>query len=76
MTYRSHFKKYKVSSAIILFIILFSIIQIFKPGFLYNPDGSLREFGLGYRNKTIFPVWLLALVLAIMSYYFVFCYLS
>ena len=73
---KSIFKKHKVTVSIILFIMLFSIIQMFKPAFLYKQNGTLREFGLGYRNKTIFPVWLLALFLAIMSYYFVFCYLA
>ena len=55
-------------SSIILFIIIFSIIQIIKPTFLYNKDGSLREFGIGYKNKTIFPVWLLSIVLGILCY--------
>ena len=39
----------------ILFVIIFSIIQLSKPMFLYNTDGSIREFGVGYRNKTIMP---------------------
>jgi len=52
----------------ILFIILFIIIQITKPNFLYNKDGSLREFGIGYKNKTIFPIWLLSIILGILCY--------
>lgn len=55
-------------SSIILFIVIFSIIQIIKPAFLYNKDGSLREFGIGYKNKTIFPLWLLSIVLGILCY--------
>uniref|UniRef100_A0A6C0LMA4 Uncharacterized protein n=1 Tax=viral metagenome TaxID=1070528 RepID=A0A6C0LMA4_9ZZZZ len=55
-------------SSIVLFIVIFSIIQIMKPTFLYNNDGSLREFGIGYKNKTIFPVWLLSIVLGILCY--------
>ena len=55
-------------SSIVLFIVIFSIIQIIKPTFLYNKDGSLREFGIGYKNKTIFPVWLLSIVLGILCY--------
>lgn len=38
------------------------------PAFLYNNDGSLKQFGVGYKNKTILPVWLLAIVLGILSY--------
>ena len=39
-----------------------------KPVCFYNKDGSVREFGIGYRNKTIFPIWLLSLSLGILSY--------
>ncbi len=41
---------------------------MYKPAFLYNTDGSLREFGVGYRNKTILPMWLLSIVLGILIY--------
>ncbi len=54
--------------SIIIFVILFATIQIYKPAFLYNTDGSLREFGVGYRNKTILPMWLLSIVLGILIY--------
>jgi hypothetical protein len=54
--------------SILLFLIIFGIIQAMTPSFLYNSDGSLREFGVGYKNKTILPVWLLAIVLGILSY--------
>lgn len=54
--------------SIAIFLIIFSFIQIMQPAFLYNNDGSLREFGVGYKNKTILPVWLLAIVLGILTY--------
>jgi hypothetical protein len=54
--------------SVILFIILFIIIQIVKPSFLYKSDGSIREFGVGYKNKTILPIWLLSIILGILSY--------
>lgn len=62
--------------SIILFIIIFGVIQMMKPSFLYNPDGSLREFGIGYKNKTILPVWLLSIVLGILSYVLVLFYIT
>jgi len=62
-------------SAIIIFLITFGIIQVIKPSFLYNQDGSIREFGIGYKNKTILPVWLLSIILGILSYLFVMYYL-
>jgi hypothetical protein len=63
-------------AAILLFLIVFSIIQITKPPFLYNMDGSIKEFGVGYKNKTILPIWLLSILLGILSYVFVLYYLS
>jgi hypothetical protein len=46
-----------------------------KPEFLYNKNGSIREFGVGYKNKTILPVWLFSILLGILSYLFVLYYL-
>ena len=63
------------SFAIVLFLILFVGIQMIKPGFLYNHDGSLRQFGVGFNRKTVIPAWLLAIVLAILSYVIVLYYI-
>jgi hypothetical protein len=62
--------------SIILFLIMFGAIQMMKPAFLYNKDGSIREFGVGYKNKTILPIWLLSLILGILSYLFVMYYVA
>jgi hypothetical protein len=74
--YREFIRNNQTLVAIILFVIVFGIIQIIKPGFLYNRDGSVKEFGIGYKNKTIFPIWLLSLVLGILCYLFVLYYIS
>ena len=47
-----------------------------KPACFYNRDGSIREFGIGYRNKTILPIWLLSLVLGILCYLAVLYYVN
>jgi len=61
-------EKNQVFVSIILFVVLFSIVHVSKPALIYNKNGSFREFGVGYRNKTIFPVWVFAIVLGIISY--------
>jgi len=61
-------KKYQTLMSIILFLIIYFIIQYDKPLFIYNSDGTLRQFGVGYKKKTILPIWLLAILLAIISY--------
>jgi len=63
-----YIRKPTLSVSIFLFIIIFGIIQMLKPTCFYNKDGSIREFGIGYRNKTIFPIWLLSLTLGILCY--------
>jgi len=62
--------------AIILFVVIFSIIQFMKPAFLFKSDGSLRVFGIGYKNKTILPIWLFSIILGILSYLAVMCYMT
>ena len=62
--------------AVILFVIIFGIIQMMKPACFYNRDGSIREFGIGYKNKTILPIWLLSLVLGILCYLAVLYYIN
>jgi len=54
--------------AIILFIIGFAMIHLWKPAIIYQPDGSLRPFGVGYRKRTVVPLWLVVFLLAIFSY--------
>jgi hypothetical protein len=58
----------KAGSAILLFLFIFMLVHTMKPVFLYNKDGSLREFGVGYKNKTFLPLWLFSIVLGILSY--------
>ncbi len=62
--------------SILIFVIIFISVQMIKPKFLYNRDGSVREFGIGYKNKTIMPIWLFSLILGIMSYLVVLYYLA
>ena len=73
---RNYIKENITLVAIILFIIIFGTIQLMKPACFYNKDGSIREFGIGYRNKTILPIWLLSLILGILCYLAVMYYVS
>tara|TARA_B100000035_G_C20977616_1_gene543909 strand:- start:736 stop:981 length:246 start_codon:yes stop_codon:yes gene_type:complete len=69
-------RKNKTTSAIIIFIVLFVVIQRFKPSIIYEHDGSLRQFGLGNNKKTVIPIWLVSIILGILSYLFVLMFLS
>ena len=69
-------KKHPTSSAIVLFVAVILLIQQFQPAFLCNQNGSYKSFGLGYRNKTVVPMWLVAILVAILSYTAVLYYLG
>jgi hypothetical protein len=62
--------------SIVLFIVIFGGIQYMKPACFYNTDGSIREFGIGYKNKTILPIWMLSLLLGILCYLAVMYYVT
>jgi hypothetical protein len=61
---------HKINFAILLFLILFGLTHYLKPGFIYNKEGGFRPFGLGYRHKTVIPIWLIVIVMAYLSYLF------
>jgi len=63
-------------ASVLIFLVFVIIIDFIKPGFIYNKDGSFREFGMGYKKKTIIPIWLVCIIVAIMSYYSVLYYLA
>jgi hypothetical protein len=66
----------KVLASILLFMIVYILIQNIKPSLMYKSDGTLRDFGVGYKNKTIIPIWLFSILLGILSYLSVMYYLA
>ena len=61
-------KQHLTTFSILVFLAVFVAVQSFKPRFMYNEDGSLRQFGIGFQRKTVVPAWLVAIILAILSY--------
>jgi len=59
---------YKVPFAILLFLCLFGTVHLWKPAFAYQDNGAYRPFGIGYKYKTVIPIWIIAIILAIFSY--------
>ena len=62
--------------SILLFVILFTIVIYIKPSVVFKDNGTIREFGIGYKSKTILPIWLVSIILAFLSYLFVLYYLA
>jgi hypothetical protein len=65
-------RKNKLTIAILIFLVIFSILHYLKPSIAYTDDGGFRQFGVGYRNKTVIPIWVISIILAIFSYLIVF----
>lgn len=74
--YRNLIRQNVTFVSIFLFLVIFGIVQRLKPAFLYNKDGSVREFGIGYRNKTILPIWLFSILLGILCYLFILYFIT
>ena len=70
-----YFRKYKVQSAIILFTISYVLVMMMQPRFCFDNEGNVLQFGLNYKNKTIVPIWLVSILLAIFSYFMIYYYL-
>lgn len=67
--------KNKINISVLLFIVLFSILHYIKPSLIYTKKGAFRDFGVGYKNKTVLPIWIFAIILAIISYLIVSYYI-
>lgn len=74
--FRSYIRNNITTVSISIFLTVYMLINYYKPSLLYNRDGSLRQFGLNNSKKTVFPAWLLALLISILSYVFVLYYLA
>tara|TARA_B100000073_G_C23366510_1_gene425075 strand:- start:147 stop:401 length:255 start_codon:yes stop_codon:yes gene_type:complete len=61
-------KRHKLSIVIIVFMMCFYFVNNLKPSMFYNDDGSLKQFGLGYKHKTVVPLWLFSILLAIVCF--------
>ena len=73
---KAFINKHITSLSIVLFLVIYIVINLLKPNFLYNKDGSLREFGVGFKRKTVIPVWILSIFLSILSYFILMYYSS
>lgn len=51
-----------------IFVVVYSILMVMKPALMFYEDGTIREFGVGYKNKTVFPVWMVAILLGAWCY--------
>ena len=73
---RAFIRNHLTTFAILIYLFVFALCVWAKPPFLYQKDGSLRQFGVGYQSKTVVPIWFLAMAIGILSYFAVLYYLA
>jgi len=74
--YRNFARRNITSIAIVIFAITYGLIILSKTSLIYNKDGTLKQFGIGYSTRSILPAWVVVIVLAILSYLCVLYYVS
>jgi hypothetical protein len=57
----------------LLYLAAIAVILLVKPAFMFRPDGSWKEFGIGRNPKhyTPLPLWLYSILTALVSYFIV-----
>jgi len=61
-------RKNRLGASVFLYLALMYILHTIKPAIIYNEHGGFRPFGLGYRHKTVVPIWVVSIILAIFCY--------
>lgn len=68
MMIKPYLRQNKTAVAVLLFLAIFTAVHYIKPIMFYTEDGGFRQFGVGYRKKTVMPIWIFAILLAILCY--------
>ena len=57
----------------VLYLIAIAVVLVLKPAFMFRPNGTWKEFGIGRdsKNYTPMPLWIYAIVSALVSYFVV-----
>ena len=64
------FDAHRLILILMVYLIGYGFILWLKPSILFDPSKTnLRPFGVGYKQSTILPLWLLSILLAIISYF-------
>lgn len=58
----------RIQISVLIYFISITTLLYMKSSIFYNKKNELKPFGTG-KDKTIFPLWLAILLLAILSYY-------
>jgi hypothetical protein len=71
MNFKGFIQYHKLTVAIFIYLTIFFALHQIKPSFAYDENGAFRDFGVGYKHKTVIPIWLISIFLSILTYTFV-----
>jgi hypothetical protein len=54
--------------AIVVYLVIIAIVMYIHSDAMFNRNGSYKEFGVGVEGRTVFPIWLIAVMAAPVSY--------
>ena len=74
--YNAFIGRHNLTITIFIFFIIYVIVVNLKPAFLFNRNGTIRNFGLGKSKCSIFPIWLFVIFISILIYLFVLYYIK
>ena len=64
------FDAHRLILVLMVYFISYGLIVWLKPAILYDASKTgLLSFGVGYKQSTILPLWLMSILLAILSYF-------
>ncbi len=69
-------KQHPIQAAIVMYFLIISVVIIMQPIVIFSKNGTPRDFGVGDSNRTIYPLWLICILTAILSYYTVLIWIS
>lgn len=76
MGLREYIRDNKLIIIVLIFLLVFFSLNYVKPAFMYNENGTTKQFGVGYKRRTVLPLWLIVIFLSILSYMFIMYYLA
>ena len=58
----------ELTLALSIFFLAFAIIHTWKPILVYDDDGHIRHFGIASSKRTVVPLFVVAILLAIFAF--------
>jgi hypothetical protein len=65
---RTIIKKYILQLSVFITSLLILTIYFVKPNIIFNRDGTYKQFGLGNKSKTVFPMWYSVIMVSVAVY--------